>query len=76
VPQKLIGDFLNELTDDEALQQEYRQDQKGVLQRKSGLTQEQQDELLSNDEKRLRKAIQDEYQKAGRGGPLPSMHIA
>jgi hypothetical protein len=77
VPQKLIGDFLNELTENPSLLEEYRQDQEGVLQRTSSLTQDQQEVLLSNDLKRVRKAVQDEYKKAGKGdAPLPVMHIA
>jgi hypothetical protein len=77
VPKKLIGDFLNELSEDPSLLEEYGRDQTGVLQRRSDLTQEQQDVLLSNDLKRLRKAVQDEYKQAGKvDAPLPVMHVA
>jgi hypothetical protein len=74
---KLIGEFLVELSEDPALLEEYSQDARGVLQRRSGLAPEQQDVLLGNDLKRIRKAIQDEYKKAEViVVPLPCMHIA
>jgi hypothetical protein len=77
VAKKLIGDFFNELTENPSLLEEYEQDQRGVLQRKSGLDQEQQDLLLSKDQERIRKAVQDEYKKAGKiDVAMPKMHIA
>jgi hypothetical protein len=77
VAKKLIGDFFDELNEDPSLLEEYRRDQRGVLERKSGLDQEQQDLLLSKDQQRIRKAVQDEYKEAGKVDvAMPMMHIA
>jgi hypothetical protein len=76
VAQKLIGEFLADLTEDPSLLKEYARDQKGVLER-SGLTKQQQDVLLTNDLKKIRNAIRDEYKKADLiVVPLPVQHVA
>ena len=77
MPRKMIGDFLVELSEDPSLLKEYQADQKGVLARKSGLTEEQQNILCTNDLKRIRDAIRDEYKKAEIVVvPLPVQHVA
>ena len=74
--QKLIGEFLADLTEDPSLLKEYARDQKGVLER-SGLTKQQQEVLLTNDLKKIRNAIRDEYKKADLiVVPLPVQHVA
>jgi hypothetical protein len=76
VAQKLIGEFLADLTEDPSLLKEYGRDQKGVLER-SGLTKKQQDVLLTNELKPIRDAIRDEYKKADLiVVPLPVQHVA
>jgi hypothetical protein len=77
VPQKLIGDFLVDLTEDPSLLKEYGRDQKGVLEHRSGLTKKQQEVLLTNDLEQIRDAIRDEYKKADLiVVPLPVQHVA
>jgi hypothetical protein len=59
----MIGDFLLELAEDAELLARYRDDPAQVL-AESGLTDEQQEILRSNDLKRIRDAIRAEYQQA------------
>jgi hypothetical protein len=59
----MIGDFLLELAEDAELLARYRDDPARVL-AESGLTDEQQEILRSNDLKRIRDAIRAEYQEA------------
>jgi hypothetical protein len=59
----MIGDFLLELAEDPDLLARYRDDPARVL-AESGLTDEQQEILRSNDLKRIRDAIRAEYQEA------------
>jgi hypothetical protein len=59
----MIGDFLLELAEDPELLARYRDDPTRVL-AESGLTDEQQEILRSNDLKRIRDAIRAEYQEA------------
>jgi hypothetical protein len=60
---KLIGEFLLELYEDADKLARYMEDQAGALAH-SGLTEEQQETLLSNDLNRIRDAIREEYEKA------------
>lgn len=72
---KLIGEFLLELGDKKKLAA-YRADPKGVL-ADSGLTKAQQRIILSNDLKKIRDAIRDEYRKANViVVPLPQQNVA
>jgi len=74
---KLIGEFLVELSEDPALLDQYRKDQAGFLRGRADLTDDQKQALLSNDLKRIRKTVQDEYKKAGViVVPLPCQHVA
>jgi hypothetical protein len=59
----MIGDFLLELAEDPELLARYKDDPTRVL-AESGLTDEQQEILRSNDLKRIRDAIRAEYQEA------------
>jgi hypothetical protein len=77
VRRKLIGEFLAELAENPELLAEYGRDQKGFLRERSGLTDEQQDILCSNDLKRIRDAVRDEYQSAEiLMVPFPVQHVA
>jgi hypothetical protein len=62
-PRKLIGEYLLELSKDKRRLKRYAADREGVLTR-SGLTKEQQKILLSDDLRRIRDAIRDEYASA------------
>ena len=78
---KLIGEFLVELNENPALLEQYRSDQEGFLRGRSDLTEEQKQLLLTNDLKRIRTAVQDEYKQAGKKAgvpyvPLPVQHVA
>jgi hypothetical protein len=59
----MIGDFLLELAEDDDLLTRYRDHQAQVL-AESGLTEEQQATLRSNDLRRIRDAVRAEYQEA------------
>jgi hypothetical protein len=63
-PPKLIGDFLIELSEDLERADEYARDQAAFLERESGLTEEQQRVLLTNDFRVIREAIQAEYEQS------------
>jgi Aromatic-ring-opening dioxygenase LigAB, LigA subunit len=62
-PPKPIGEFLTELADDPELLGRYREDPEAVL-AESGLTEEQQEIVRSNDLARIRDAVRAEYQRA------------
>jgi acetyl-CoA acetyltransferase len=73
----MIGEFLVELSEDPNLLAAYRGNQRKCLDERSGLSREQQDLLLTNDLKRIRKAVQDEYKKAEVIAILlPVQHVA
>jgi hypothetical protein len=77
VPRKLIGEFLVELSEDPDLLRQYQADQRRFLRERSDLSEEQQEILCSNDLKRIRDAIRDEYKKAEVFLlPLPGQHVA
>jgi hypothetical protein len=77
VEQKLIGEFLVELSEDPSLVKEYQDNQKEFLEGRSDLSQEQKDVLLTNDLKTIREAIRDEYRTAEViVVPLPAQHVA
>ena len=62
-PRKLIGEFLLELGEDKHGFARFARDPEAVL-AVSGLTKEQQLILRSNDLKKIREAIRDEYKSA------------
>ena len=62
-PRKLIGEFLLELNTDRRKFTRYAEDRDTVL-ASSGLTEKQQNILKSDDLRKIRDAIRDEYQSA------------
>ena len=62
-PRKLIGEFLLELNSNKRRFNAYAQDRDAVL-AKSGLTEAQQKILRSDNLRKIRNAIRDEYQSA------------
>jgi hypothetical protein len=76
VAQKMISEFLGELSESTARLAEYALDQEGVLAR-SGLSPGQQKILLTNDLKKIRDAIRGEHKKSDLiVVPLPVQHVA
>jgi hypothetical protein len=74
---KLIGEFLAELGENPNLLTDYGRNPKEFLKGRSDLSEEQKNVLLSNDLKKIRKAIQDEYRDAKVIMlPLPVQHVA
>jgi hypothetical protein len=59
-PQQKIGDFLIKLSEEPELLETYYSDPRAVL-AESGLTEEQQETILSNDAARIQEALQGEY---------------
>jgi hypothetical protein len=77
VPRKMIGEFLVELTEDPSQLAEYQRDQRGFLAKRSDLSEDQKAALLSNDLKRIRDVVRDEYKKADViVVPMPAQHVA
>jgi hypothetical protein len=73
----LIGEFLVELTENPSQLAEYRKDQRAFLAGRSDLSEDQKAALLSNDLKRIRDVVRDEYKKADViVVPLPVQHVA
>jgi hypothetical protein len=60
---KLIGEFLTELADHPKRMREYLEDREKVM-REAGLDDHQREVLLSNDLRRIRDAIHEEYATA------------